>query len=179
MHAAPLPMPRNDDEVQKLRERIRELEEKNEELKTKLDRARGVPAEVLVAQMTGGERTEYKDRYDVRTQNGNRIEVKLSKVHTYRTTKTKRWTWDSLLGSKEYDFLVLAGEKDSRCSQLYPPKLVYLFFLIPQSAVSEINSRGDCVSLTTDFSAIRAGNVKARILIERYLVRSEEEFKKL
>jgi hypothetical protein len=56
---------------------------------------------------------------------------------------------------------------------------VYLFFLIPQSAVSEINSRGDCVSLTTDFSAIRAGNVKARILIERYLVRSEEEFKKL
>ena len=55
-------MLRENEEIPKLKGRIRELEEENEELKAKLERARGVPAEVLVAQMTGGKRTEgYKD----------------------------------------------------------------------------------------------------------------------
>ena len=75
------PMPRDKEEIWKLKGRIRELEEENEELKKKLDRARGVPAEVLVAQMTGGKRTEgYKHLHDVTTKKGNRIEVKLSGV---------------------------------------------------------------------------------------------------
>src|SRR5271154_2533427 len=101
----PQPMPNDEEEILKLKERVRELEKK-------LDRARGVPAEDLVAEMTGGKRTEgYKDSHDVTTQKGNRIEVKLSKVHAQKFTSTKRWTWDSVLGSKEYDFLVLAGEK--------------------------------------------------------------------
>jgi hypothetical protein len=74
-------MPRDKEEIWKLKGRIRELEEENEELKKKLDRARGVPAEVLVAQMTGGKRTEgYKHLHDVTTKKGNRIEVKLSGV---------------------------------------------------------------------------------------------------
>jgi hypothetical protein len=59
----------------------------------------------------------------------------------------------------------------------YPPDLVYVFFLVPRSKVDEINSAGDCVALTTNFPTARAD--KAKILIERYLVRSEEEFKKL
>src|SRR6202453_2369764 len=109
-------MPRDEEEILKLKGCIRELEEENAELKKKLDRARGVPAEVLVAQMTGGKRTGgYKDLHDVTTKKGNRIEVKLSKVHDYKSSKTKRWVWDNVAGPKEYDFLVLAGEKDPRC----------------------------------------------------------------
>jgi hypothetical protein len=170
-------MLRDNEEIPKLKGRIRELEQENEELKEKLDRARGVPAEVLVAQMTGGKRTEgYKDLHDVTTKKGNRIEVKLSKVHAQKSTNTKRWTWDRILGPKEYDFLILAGEKDPRCDG-YPPDLVYVFFLVPRSKVDEINSAGDCVALTTNFPSARAA--KAKILIERYLVRSEDEFKKL
>jgi hypothetical protein len=88
------------------------LRQENEELKKKHDRARGVPAEVLVAQMTGGKRTAgYKDLYDVETENGKRIEVKLSKVDTQ---PSKRWVWSNVLGPKVYDYLVLAGEKDER-----------------------------------------------------------------
>jgi hypothetical protein len=170
-------MPRDEEEILKLKGRVRELENENEELKKKLDRARGVPAEVLVAQMTCGKRTEgYKDSHDVTTKKGNRIEVKLSKVHAYKSSGTKRWTWDRVLGPKEYDFLVLAGEKDPRYEG-YPPDLDYVFFLVPQSEVNDINSAGDCVALNTNFATARAD--KARILIDRYLVRSQEQFKNL
>jgi hypothetical protein len=171
-------MPRDDEEILKLKGRIRELEEENEELKKKHARARGVPAEDLVAKMTGGTRTKgYKDLHDVITKKGNRIEVKLSKVHEYMGTGTKRWTWDRLLGPKKYDYLVLAGEKAARWSEAYPPDLEYVFFLVPQSAVKDINSVGDCVSLNTKFKTVRAP--KARVLIDRYLVRSQEQFKNL
>ncbi|HXZ12222.1 MAG TPA: hypothetical protein VEG64_07500 [Candidatus Sulfotelmatobacter sp.] len=171
-------MPSDDEEILNLKRRILELEAENEELKKKLDRARGVPAEVLVAKMTGGTRTGgYKDSHDVTTRKRNRIEVKLSKVHEYTDTKTKRWTWDRILGPKEYDYLVLAGEKDGRWSETYPPDLEYVFFLVPRSAVQDINSRGDCVALNTNLKTARAP--KARLLIDRYLVRSEEQFKNL
>ena len=131
-----------------------------------------------MATMTGGTRTKgYKDLYDVITKKGNRIEVKLSKVHEYKHTLTKRWTWDRLLGPKKYDYLVLAGEKDARWPELYPPELEYVFFVVPQSAVKDINSGGDCVALNTNFKTARAP--KAKVLIDRYLVRSQEQFKNL
>jgi hypothetical protein len=167
-------MPRDEEEILNLKGRIRELEQENEELKKKRDRARGVPAEDLVARMTGGKRTEgYKDKYDVLTEKGNRIEVKLSKVHQL-SNKIRRWNWDRLLGPKEYDYLVLAGEKDARCSDAYPSDLEYVFFLVPRTEVDDINSAGDCVALNTNFA-----RAKARILIDRYLVRSQAEFKNL
>ena len=172
------PAPRRDEEIIALKGRIRELEAETEALKRKLERARGVPAEVLVAQMTGGKRTEgYKDLHDVTSPRGSRIEVKLSKVHDLKYTKTKRWTWDRLLGPKQYDYLVLAGEKDAQWSEEYPADLVYVFFLVPRSEVNDINSSGDCVALNTNFKTARA--TKARILIDRYLVRSREQFKAL
>ncbi|MGB2642300.1 MAG: hypothetical protein WBG02_20520 [Candidatus Acidiferrum sp.] len=171
-------MPRDEEEILKLKARIRELEEENEELKKRRDRARGVQAEELVAKMAGGERTEiYKGLHDVTTKKGTRIEVKQSKVHEYKSTKTKRWVWDNLVGPKKYDFLVLAGEKDPGFCEQYPADFEYVFFLVPRGAVSDINSRGDCVALNTNFATARAA--KARILIERYLVRSQEEFRSL
>jgi hypothetical protein len=181
MSGEPRPMPRDDEEILKLKRRIRELEEENEELKKKHARARGVPAEDLVAKMTGGTRTKgYKDLYDVITKKGNHIEVKSSKVHEYRGTRTKRWTWDNILGPKKYDYLVLVGEKDARWPEAYPRDLEfleYVFFLVPQSAVKDFNSAGDVVSLNTNFKRVRAP--KSRVLIDRYLVCSHEQFKNL
>lgn len=148
------------------------LKEENEELKKAHDRRRGVPAEELVAQMTGGKRTgRYKELYDITTENGTRIEVKLSKVD-----KTKRWVWDNILGRKEYDYLVLAGEKDKRWLEQYP-KLEYVFFLVPRNAVTDVNSKGDCIALNANFATARAPG--ARVLIEQYLVHSQERFKNL
>ncbi len=98
-------MPSDEEEIPERKGRIRDLEEETEELKKRRDRARGVPAEVLVAQMAGGKRTGvYKGLHDVTTKKGNRIEVKLSKVHDYKSTKTKRWVWDNIVGPKKYDF---------------------------------------------------------------------------
>ena len=178
---------RCEQEILRLEARIRELEGKteelekeNKELKKKRDRARGVPAEDLVARMTGGKRTGgYKDLYDVITGNGNRIEVKLSKVNDYKSSKTKRWVWDNIIGPKKYDFLVLAGEKDPdpSCCERYPLNLEYVFFLVPRSEVNDINSRGDCIALNTNFATAEAD--KPKILIQRYMVRSQEEFEKL
>ncbi len=171
-------MPRCDEEILNLKGRIHELEAEIEGLRKKLDRARGVPAEVLVAQMTGGKRTEgYKDSHDVITKKGTHIEVKLSKVHEYTSTKTKRWTWDRVLGLKDYDYLVLAGEKDDLCCEEYPPDLIYVFFLVPRSKVNDIKTAGDPVSLNTNFKTVRAH--RSRVLIEHYLVRSQQQFKDL
>jgi hypothetical protein len=158
-------MPSDEEEIPERKGRIRDLEEETEELKKRRDRARGVPAEVLVAQMAGGKRTEgYKDLDDVRTERGNRIEVKFSKVHDSKSSRTKRWTWANVLGPKQYDFLVLAGEKDPRCKG-YPSDLVYVFFVVPRSKVDDIKGKGDSVALSTNFPTAGAG--KAKILIER------------
>jgi hypothetical protein len=84
--------------------------------------------------MTGGQRTgRYKDLYDVTTENGKHIEVKLSKVGTQNATRTKRWVWNNIVGPKAYDYLVLAGEKDERWLRQYPD-LEYVFFLVPRTA---------------------------------------------
>jgi hypothetical protein len=150
------------------------LKKENEELKKRLDRARGVPAVDLVAQMTGGKPTRgYKDSYDVETENGKRIEVKLSKVDIQ---PSKRWVWSNVLGRKGYDYLVLVGEKDERWLKQYPD-LDYVFFLVPRNAVPEVKTNADGIALNTNFEKVRAPKSKA--LIKRYLVSSQEQFKDL
>ncbi len=157
-----------------LRAENEKLKKENEELKRKLDRSRGVPAVVLVAQMTGGKPTRgYKDSYDVETENGKHIEVKLSKVDIQ---PSKRWVWSNVLGRKVYDYLVLVGEKDERWLKQYPD-LDYVFFLVPRNAVPEVKTKADGIALGTNFKKV--GAPKSRVLIDRYLVRSQEQFKNL
>jgi hypothetical protein len=166
-----------DEVILRLKKRTSELEQENEALKKRLDFARGGPAEKFVAELTGGELTRYKDRHDVTTKSGHRLEVKLSHLNRPASSKTKRWNWDRILGlneTKEYDFLVLTGEKDERYKEQYPPCLPYVFFLVPRRDVPAIMGAGNCVALNTNLNTARAN--KAEVL-KRYLVRSPERFR--
>jgi hypothetical protein len=165
-----------DDEILRLRDRILVLENENEVLKRKLNFMRGVPAEMFVAGLTEGKRTRYKDRHDVTATGGQRLEVKSSHLNLQERTKTKRWNWDRLLGlneTKEYDFLVLLGEKDPRFEEQYPADLPYVCFLVPRCDVNNIRNGGNCVALNTNLTTARS--VKAQVL-KRYLIRTPDQF---
>jgi hypothetical protein len=172
-----------DDEIKSFKERILELEQKNyeltqenEALRKRINFARGVPAEELIAKLTDGVRTTgYKDLYDVTTKSGHRLEVKLSHLNRPNPSSTQRWNWDRILGlneAKQYDFLVLAGEKDPRYDAQYPD-LDYVIFLVPRGQVDSIKSKGNCVALNTNLDKVRA---KKSNELKRYLVHSPEQF---
>lgn len=158
------------------------LKEENAALKRRLEFARGVQLEELIAELTGGVRTKYKDSHDVTTKNGKRLEVKYSKVHTTRPSMTKRWTWSGILGlneTKVFDFLVLAGLKDPCNEKHYPALpfcgtiLPYVFFLVPRNAVNDVKGYPKGVVLNTNLN--KPGVPKAEML-KGYLVRSLQEF---
>jgi len=171
-----------DDEIQGLKKRILELERANHELKQdnealrkRINFARGAPAEELIAKLTDGQRTGYKDRYDVTTMSGHRLEVKLSHLQTPSSSRTRRWNWERLLGlneTKQYDFLVLAGEKDPRYDAQYPD-LPFVIFLVPRRDVDTIVSSGNRVALNTNLDTARA---QKAMVLKSYLVRSPERF---
>jgi hypothetical protein len=100
--------------------------------------------------------------------------VKLSHLQKPGSSRTRRWNWDRPLGlneTKEYDFLVLVGEKDPRYYAQYPD-LDYVIFLVPRGDVDSIKSKG-CVALNTNLDTARAQKAK---VLKRYLVRSRERF---
>jgi hypothetical protein len=148
-----------DDEIQGCKKRILELERENDELRkenaslrNKDNSRRGVPEEELIAKLTDGKRTRYKDGHDVTTKSGHLLEVKHSKVDRPGPSRTLRWTWAGVLGlngTKKYDFLVLMGKKDPghpEYNAQYPdyavPKglealLDYVTFLVPRGSCGQ------------------------------------------
>jgi hypothetical protein len=171
--------------VPRFRERVRLLERKNRLLKKELAFFRRTPTlapalkgETLIATLTGGVRTGYKDPHDVTVANGARLEVKFSKLMVPNVhSKTRRWNWGSVLGSsnnKKYDYLVLIGEKDPRYCDQYPANLAYVFFLVPRPDVDDIKT-GDDIAMSTNFATIRGRSSALR----RYLVTAADTFKNL
>jgi hypothetical protein len=124
-------------------------------------------------------RAGYKDGHDVTTRSGHRLEVKLSHLNSPTSSSTLRWNWERPLGrneTKEYDFLVLVGEKDPRYEAQYPTGLPYVCFMVPKREVNTIKSIGNCIALNTNLATVRA--YKSKVL-RRYLVRSREHFTEL
>ena len=163
------------------------LKHENAKLKNQVDflllhptLAQGLKGENLIAKLTGGVRTHYGVSHDVITKRGVRLEVKRSKVTEQSTTKTKRWNWQSLLGSagnKEYDYLVLLGEKDPDHEKQYPADIPLVIFLIPLSDVKNKLSgvKKKQIAMSTNFETARSH----KDLVQRYLVREVETLEKL
>ena len=162
------------DEVIQALEKVNEaLRNENKALKRQIEFARGAPVVELIRKWTGGTSTSYKDRYDVTTKNGTRLEIKYSKVHTLKNS-VRRWTWNNILGTKEFDYLVLAGVKD----QAYEyPDLPFVLFVVARSVVNDITSGGNCLALNTKLDMDRSNNHKLRRL-KPYLVRLRKEFER-
>jgi hypothetical protein len=171
--------------VGQLVERIGLLERENAPLKKELEffrrtptLAQGLKGETLIANLTDGVRTGYKDPYDITVKSGDRLEVKFSHVNVPNNSQTRRWNWHSVLGSaqnKKYDYLVLVGEKDPRYEDQYPANLAFVFFLIPRSDVDNIKT-GDDIAINTNLNGVRAPKSLA---LKRHLVMAEDTFTKI
>jgi hypothetical protein len=168
-----------------LSEQVRLLTRENSQLKKELEffrttstLAQGLKGETLIANLTGGVRTGYKDSHDVTVMGGDRLEVKFSHLNVPNRFKTKRWNWGSVLGSaqnKKYEYLVLVGEKDLRYEDQYPANLAFVFFLVPRSDVDNIKTGND-IAINTNLATARA---RKSLALKRHLVMDEATFKTL
>lgn len=167
-------------DVVALKQRIAELELENARLKGELDFlkvhptiAQGIKGETLIAQLVGGSVTSYSESYDVCTSTGVRIEVKYSKLNQpMKVAPTRRWNWSKPLGwldnGKDYHYLLLIGEKDSRYFDQYPDTTPYVYFLVPIQYVPEVmdkgKSVGGMVQITTNLAKLQKKVNRPRLL---------------
>jgi hypothetical protein len=168
-----------------LSERIRLLELENALLRKEVDffrrtptLAQGLKGETLIAKLTEGVRTGYKDPHDVTVKSGARLEVKYSHINTPNKSATRRWNWHSVLGmsnNKRYDYLVLVGEKDPRHDDQYPSELDFVFFLVPRSDVDQIKT-GEDIAINTNLAAVWA---RKSLNLMRHLVMAADRFTNL
>jgi len=132
----------------------------------------GRRGELLVADVSRGALMDYASRFDVRTPENAKIEVKVSRAHDksnedyseYRESyaKTYCWIWSNVLGSvrrpKRYDFLVLIGEMPVGEGRDDVPELAYFLVHVSEvRALSTIGSGGRlAIQLGTNFETVRS-----------------------
>lgn len=118
----------------------------------------------------------YASQHDITLKDGTRVEVKFSKLNTPNLkTSTKRWNWSKPFGwkdkGKEYDFLLLIGEKDQRFKEYDIDDSPYVFFLIPYNKIREITTSGAAigsnVQLVSSFVNLRS---EKSLAIRKYQV---------
>lgn len=159
------------DEIDLLKEQISKLNERNAQLEKEVEflrlhptLAQGLKGERLICSLTEGIATLLNTEFDVRTKTDVKLEVKFSKLHAPSNSSTRRWTWSKPLGwldkGKEYDFLILIGEKDNRFKAQYKDESPYVIFLIPKRHVPDIcqsgKSIGANVNLSTNLHTVRS-----------------------
>ena len=165
-------------ENQRLKSENDLLKSELEFLKTYPSIAQGIKGERLVANLTGGVLTGYSDPHDVIVHDEDRIEVKTSHVDVQKGTRTKRWGWSNILGrrnTKEYEWLVLIGEKDLESGCEYPVDLPFVFFMVPRDQVDLIKT-GNMIAINTNLDTARAPK---SVALKRHLVVSGTKFKDL
>lgn len=162
-----------------LKERVKHLEQEIEFLRTHTAIAQGMKGETLIAKLAGGIMSDFAAEHDIVIGDDIKIEVKFSKLNVpVAGSPTKRWNWSKPLGwkdkGKNYNFLLLIGEKDPRYLDQYPKDSPYVFFLIPKARVIEIMTSGSAiganVALTTNLSTARAATAVA---IKQHMVSQE------
>jgi hypothetical protein len=144
-----------------LRERVTQLEIEITFLRTHPVFLQGLKGETLIAKLTGGILTSFAAQYDLKVGENVRVEIKFSKINTpVLGSPTRRWNWSKPLGwkdkGKDFDFLILVGEKDLRYPEQYVDTSPYIYFFIPRVRVPEIVTRGASiganVQITTNLS---------------------------
>ena len=175
----------NDDlkaEIESLKSHIRKLEANIVLLQTHPVFVNGLKGETLVCKALNGKMTSFAEHWDVTFGDTFKVEVKYSKINTPNKNRSlKRWNWSKPLGSldrgKDYDFLVLIGEKDERYQ--YLDNTPYVYFVIPKQFVREVMTSGKLaggnIQINTDM--VKA-NFPAQITLRKFL-RSYKEIEAL
>ncbi|WP_213308656.1 hypothetical protein [Paraburkholderia sacchari] len=137
-------------ELETLRARIAFLEGEVEFLRTHPTIAQGIKGETLIVDVTNGVLGAYADAHDITVGGKTKIEVKFSKLNTpVPGSTTRRWNWSKPLGwkdkGKDYDFLLLIGEKDQRFEDQYYAGAPYVFFMVPHHRVPSISNVGNTI----------------------------------
>lgn len=126
--------------------------------------------EMVVRKLTGGELTGYTDSYDVLVGDEIKIEVKFSHLNTpVASSPTRRWNWSAPMGwqdgGKEYDFLLLVGDKDRRFDEYVVDDSPFVYFLLPKKEVPFAMSKGvtigGMINLSSNLATIRSDKGKA------------------
>jgi hypothetical protein len=176
-----------EEENRVLKEKNAFLLEQNAQLQSELTYLKGHPVilagikgETLVCDLVAGRLTSFARSYDIKAGK-HRIEVKYSNLGRAerKKPKTLRWSWSKPLGwkdkGKNYDYLVLIGEKDYRFPDQYLDDTPYVCFFIARDDVESLaykgTSIGGIVQITTNFKAV--GSPKAKQLLLR-LARLED-----
>ena len=164
----------------KLRTKVAQMESEIEFLKTHPSIAQGIKGETLACDIIGGEITPYSASHDLVIGTSAKIEVKFIKINTpvEKWPASHRWNWSKVLGwqdyktGKDYDFLLLIGDKDPYFLSQYPDDgSPYVFFLIPQDKISETLSKGgrigSQIQINTNLKTARSRRSRA---IKKYMV---------
>lgn len=160
--------------VHELETRINQLEREVEFLRLHPTLAQGLKGERLICEITAGVGAKLNAKFDIMVKGCIKIEVKFSKLHSPEKSalSTRRWSWSKPRGwldkGKDYDFLLLLGEKDHRFTDQYLDDMPYVVFLVPAAKVPAIEVSGKAiganVNLTTKFRTVRSSS--GRCLIE-------------
>lgn len=163
-------------ENQRLLKRIQELEAELFFLKTHNVFQQGIKGESLVCMLTEGVLTKFAQEFDVVLKNQVKIEVKFSKLNEpVLGSPTRRWNWSKPLGwkdkGKDFDFLLLVGDKDKRYPNQYLDNSPYVYFLVPKQYIPEIVTKGKAiganVQITTNLSTAKS---KPSMAIKKFMV---------
>jgi hypothetical protein len=165
------------EEVRMLRARVAELEAQLAFLERHDFLSQGFRGEQLICELTGGTASALGEAYDVLVGRTLKLEVKFSRLRVpVRGALTRRWQWTRPLGwnnyGKDYDLLLLVGEKDLRYLSQYPDSSPYVYFLVPKVSVSELMTvdremGAGHISVSTNLLNMRAAKSK---LLQRFLV---------
>ena len=172
--------------LKQLEEENCELTQTNARLKAELDFLKkhpvvlaGIKGEKLVCDLVGGKLTSFAESFDI-TAGKCKIEVKYSNLGIpVQGSATRRWSWSKTLGwkdkGKDYDYLILIGEKDYRFPDQYLDTAPYVCFFIPRKDVEMLMfkgaSIGGIIQLTTNFKSVE--NQKSKMLLS-YMVKIED-----
>lgn len=163
-------------ELEHCRSRCILLEREVEFLRLHPTISQGLKGERLVCQLTGGMLTKYAEKYDVALPNLATVEVKHSKLNIpVHGSSTRRWNWSKPLGhldkGKEYDFLILLGEKDERYPEQYVDDSPFVCFLVPRDIVPSLSTKGRTVGGMIQLSSnLSTGWSEKSAIIRRHMI---------
>jgi len=138
-----------DKRIRLLNLQISILQESNRNLSRKLNELlkhdtmlAGLKGEKLILDIAKGTSTKRGTPYDIKLHNGLKVEVKYSRVtEPVHGSTCRRWVWNGVIGekhAKDYDILVLIGEKDGEYHKFEDDNSNFVYFILKKDDIRKM-----------------------------------------